>query len=262
MLRNLSELNLRLWKSVIRLYLSDPLTHVYLLHDLVYELDRMDVCFKTSGGDIVGYMLVWRGPRAVCIRLWGGAKSLVDRIPCNSEAIVVVYDRRLLEAVTKFLKSKGQLDVKEYLDMVVDEEGFKPYSVGRAVRLDARDEYHVGEFLELARASGWKINEEKARELLARRRYYGLFEEGGLVSIACAFFRMPEVWPIGNVYTHPDYRGKGYAKTVTTAVTRDTLLSGAKALLHVAEDNEPAIRVYKALGYRTISRKPWVFFNP
>lgn len=73
---------------------------------------------------------------------------------------------------------------------------------------------------------------------------------------------MPEVLPIGNVYTHPDYRGRGYAKTVTSAITGDALLSGARALLHVAEDNEPAIRVYRTLGYRTISRKPWVFFKP
>ncbi len=49
---------------------------------------------------------------------------------------------------------------------------------------------------------------------------------------------------------------------VTSAVTRDAVASGARALLHVSEANEPALRVYSALGYRAASRKPWVFFNP
>jgi len=146
--------------------------------------------------------------------------------------------------------------------MVADEESFKPYSVEMAVRLNARDSYHVEEFLRLAKMARWKIDEEVAKELLVKRRYYGLFKDERLVSIACAFFRMPEVWPIGNVYTYPDYRGRGYAKTVTSAITRDALQSGAKALLHVAEDNISAIHVYKALGYRTISKKPWIFFSP
>ena len=262
MLRSLSELDSRLWRSITKLYLTDPLTHVYLLYDLIYELDCTDVFFNVVGGSITGYLLVWRGPRAVCIYLWGRAEGLVDRIPCDSETIVVVQERRLLEPVVEFLRPRGKLKVKEHLDMVVDEEGFKPYSAGRAVKLDARDERHIVGFLELARMSGWKMNGGKARELLAKRRYYGLFDGGRLVSVACAFFRMPEVWPIGNVYTHPDYRGRGYAKTVTSAITRDALSSGAWALLQVAEDNEPAIRVYKALGYKMISKKPWIFFNP
>jgi len=154
MLRSLSELDSRLWKSIAKLYLSDPLTHVYLLYDLVYELDRTDACFEVVRGSVAGYLLVWKGPRVVCVRLWGRAKSLVDRIPCDSEAIVVVHDRSLLELVTNFLRLKGQLEVKEHLDMVVEEKEFKPYPAGRAVRLDARDERHVVGFLELARVSG------------------------------------------------------------------------------------------------------------
>ena len=114
-----SELDLRLWESVTKLYLGDPLTHAYLLYDLVYGLDRTD--------------------------------GLVDRIPCDGDAIVVVHDGGLLERVTKFLKPKGQLEVKEHLDMVVDEEEFKPYPAERAVRLDVGDECHVVGFLELAR---------------------------------------------------------------------------------------------------------------
>jgi len=74
-----------------------------------------------------------------------------------------------------------------------------------------------------------------------------------LVSIACAYLKMPEVWLIGDEFTHPNHGGRGYAKTAVA--------SGAKALLHVREDNKPAIKVYEALGYKEISRKQWIFIN-
>ncbi|HDD33548.1 MAG TPA: GNAT family N-acetyltransferase, partial [Thermofilaceae archaeon] len=83
-----------------------------------------------------------------------------------------------------------------------------------------------------------------------------------LVSIACAYLRLPEVWVVGDVYTHPAYRGRGYAKAATSAITSDAISAGAIAMLHVAEGNEPALRVYRALGYRVTGRKPWVFYSP
>jgi len=247
----------------VKLYINDPLTHVYLMYDAIYELDRTEVFFEVLEGGIVGYLFIWRGPRATCIHVWGGAENLVENTPYDDKAIVTVHNRELLDTVASFLKSKGGISVKEYLDMVVDEKSFKPYpSMETVVRLSAEDSRYVEEFLRLAGIAGWRINREVAKEFLAKRRYYGLFKDGRLVSIACAFFCMQEVWPIGNVFTHPEYRGRGYAKIVTSAITKDAIQSGAKALLHVAEDNTPAIRVYKALGYKTIARKPWIFYNP
>ncbi|MCD6278253.1 MAG: hypothetical protein J7J11_01075 [Desulfurococcales archaeon] len=55
--------------------------------------------------------------------------------------------------------------------------------------------------------------------------------------------------------------GEGTAKAVTSAITKDAVASGARALLHVREVNKPAIKVYEALGYKEISRKPWIFIN-
>ena len=262
MFKRISELDLELWKGILKLYMNDPLTHIYLLYDLIYELNNIDVLFKVSGNEIVGYLFTWKGPKTISVHVWGEVKELINNIQCDGESIIVIYNRKLLEPVIRFLKVKGKVEVKEYLDMVVDEKSFKPFSVEKVIRLNVENEHHVEEFLKLLHVSGWKATKEIVKELLTKRRYYGIFKEGKLVSIACAFFRMPEVWPIGNVYTHPNYRNRGYAKTVTSAITKDALQAGARALLHVAKDNAPAIRVYKALGYKEIMRKPWVFFNP
>lgn len=138
--------------------------------------------------------------------------------------------------------------------MAVGEEGFKPHSGPQAFRLTPR---HARQYAELR-----GVGEGEARWRLERWRYCGVFVGGELVSVACAYLRLPEVWIIGDVYTHPAHRGRGYAKAATTAVTRDAIASGATAMLHVAEDNEPAIRAYRALGYRTAARRPWIFYTP
>ncbi len=62
--RGVDGLDLGLWRAVVRLYRGDPLTHVFLLYDLIYELDRTDAYFKVSGCEVAGYLLVWRAPAA------------------------------------------------------------------------------------------------------------------------------------------------------------------------------------------------------
>jgi len=260
MLKRLGDFDYELWRSVTRLYAEDPLTHAYLLYDLVYELERTDAWFELLGEKVVGYVLIWRGPGRAGVHVWGELEDPAGLIPKNSDPVIVVHSVGLLNQLLAALR--GNARVEWYLDMVADERSFSPVRAKRAARLDARDERHVESFLKLARARGLSLTAEGARELLAKRRYYGVFEAGELVSVACAYLRLPEVWIVGDVYTLPEHRGRGYAKAATSAVTRDALASGARALLHVHEANRPAIRVYTALGYHAAARKPWVFFSP
>jgi ribosomal protein S18 acetylase RimI-like enzyme len=259
MLKRLVELDYGLYRSIARLYAMDPLTHAYLLYDLIYELERTDAWFEVRGGEVAGYVLVWRGPERAGVHVWGNLEDPARLVP-SSESIITVHSAGLLEPLLAALK--GSAKVEWYLDMVADERTFKPVGAERALKLDAHNDRHVEAFLELARARGLSLTAKEARELLAKRRYYGVFEAGALVSVACAYLRLPEVWIVGDVYTLPEHRNRGHAKAVTSAVTRDALASGAHALLHVHEVNKPAIRVYTALGYRAVARKPWVFVNP
>jgi ribosomal protein S18 acetylase RimI-like enzyme len=259
MLKRLVELDYGLYRSVTCLYAMDPLTHAYLLYDLIYELERTDAWFEVRGGEVAGYVLVWRGPERAGVHVWGNLEDPARLVP-SSESIITVHSAGLLEPLLAALK--GSAKVEWYLDMVADERTFKPVGAERALKLDAHNDRHVEAFLELARARGLSLTAKEARELLAKRRYYGVFEAGALVSVACAYLRLSEVWIVGDVYTLPEHRNRGHAKAVTSAVTRDALASGAHALLHVHEVNKPAIRVYTALGYRAVARKPWVFVNP
>ena len=255
------ELRYELWRSIAELYRREPLTHAYLLYDLVYELERVEAAFAVDRR-VRGYVLIWKGARRLGVHVWGDALNLLPLIPLKEEAVIQVYDASLLEPLLKTVGEGGEVQVRWYLDMVVSEEEFRPRYGPKVVRLKAGDIEHVRQYVNLKAAGGIAVEEEEAREVLGKYRYYGVFEEGRLASIACTYLRLPEVWVIGDVYTHPAYRGRGYAKAATSAITSDAISAGAIAMLHVAEGNEPALRVYRALGYRVTGRKPWVFYSP
>lgn len=88
---------------------------------------------------------------------------------------------------------------------------------------------------------------------IERSIYYGAYEDGDLVSIAGTHLVSPlnGIGMVGNVLTHPRYRGRGLAKRVTSAVTADLLDRGCTlAVLTAAAENMPAIRAYDSLGYQ------------
>ncbi len=54
---------------------------------------------------------------------------------------------------------------------------------------------------------------------------------------------------LGGIYTHPHYRAMGYGKTVLYRLCAETLSRGMRASLFVKKDNEPAILLYRSLGF-------------
>ena len=81
--------------------------------------------------------------------------------------------------------------------------------------------------------------------------YYGMRVNGQLVSAAGTHVVSPSarLAVVGNVLTHLDYRGRGFATAVTGAVTAELLRSCDQIVLNVRADNPPAINAYRRLGY-------------
>ncbi|HEV8403980.1 MAG TPA: GNAT family N-acetyltransferase [Candidatus Limnocylindrales bacterium] len=82
--------------------------------------------------------------------------------------------------------------------------------------------------------------------------YYGLRVNGHLVSAAGTHVvsGAARLAVVGNVLTHADYRGRGFATAVTGAVTADLLRTCDQVVLNVRADNPPALNAYRRLGYQ------------
>jgi len=86
--------------------------------------------------------------------------------------------------------------------------------------------------------------------------YFGVIDDGHLVSVAGTHVISPEegIAVVGNVFTHPLWRGRGYATLATGATTAFLLRQCRDVVLTVDAANTPAVRAYQRLGYRTDCR--------
>lgn len=80
-------------------------------------------------------------------------------------------------------------------------------------------------------------------------RYIGLREHGRLIAMAGERMQLDGYVEISAVCVDDDWRGKGFAARLVTALRDDIEGRGATPFLHVLTDNHAAIGLYERLGF-------------
>lgn len=262
----------RLREILSELCMDEPLSaHCYAIYYLIREPERTELLVLASGDDIESYALIWYGGRFTIqdvyeIHLWRPTSDVVSgiRVFPSKRADIQLYDNAPgdVEFVASHFRGLGfrRIRSEEFHDMICDRESFKPSPLeGLAVRLG---EAHAPLYRDLELERGIEIDLDEAREILREYTHYGVIVDDTLASIAASYVALPQIHVIGGVFTRREYRGRGYARAVVSALTREILASGALAGLHVEVDNKPAIRLYRGLGYRITKTRTWIFANP
>ncbi len=132
----------------------------------------------------------------------------------------------------------------------VDRERFQP-AAGEVRRLTGSEAFRINS---LYRSDGTPAF--YTADNIDQAVYYGAFEEGRMVAVAGTHVisAVDEIGVIGNVFTHPMYRGRGLGRLVTSAVTTEVLKSCREAVLSVDPANVAALRAYDVLGYQEVTR--------
>ena len=81
--------------------------------------------------------------------------------------------------------------------------------------------------------------------------YFGVFKKGELVAMAGERLALPGIREISAVCTHPEHTGNGYATALIQHLLRFHAEHGVRSFLHVAAENERAVRLYQHLGFVT-----------
>jgi len=79
--------------------------------------------------------------------------------------------------------------------------------------------------------------------------FFGIFHGTDLMAMAGQRLRLTTLVEVSGVCTHPDARGRGYARTVMARVMQEIFAEDKTPFLHVLAGNEGAIRVYRDLGF-------------
>lgn len=223
----------------------DRLYAAYALCDLDdREFDRTRWGVAFAGGTPIAVVLEYAGyaPQPLFVMGEAAGVTAILREAIRPRAAFVAMQTGHLAAVEAVYRvDPGPQMVR----MWVDAATFRPYpaTVTRLLPVEVGD---LNRLYQLG-FTAWL-----PPSAVADGVYYGLRVAGRLVSAAGTHVISSEarMGVVGNVMTHQDHRGRGYAKAVTSAVTAELLRSCDQVVLNVRADNPPALQAYRALGYR------------
>lgn len=77
-------------------------------------------------------------------------------------------------------------------------------------------------------------------------------QDGELVAKAEVMASTDKAALIGGVYTEPEHRGRGFSLACMSLLSQAILESGRKPCLNVSKENQPALHVYRSLGFKKL----------
>lgn len=233
-------------KGLLRSFLErDRLRAGYAVADLEErEFAKSRWGVASAGGEPIAVALEYGGLTPQPLFVMGDPDGIVAilRDVIKPRLAYLAADESLLPAVAGLYRiDAGPPMVR----MAVDRRTFQPVA-GPVQRLAPPDIVDLNRLYGLGFA-GWL-----PADSIANGVYYGVRIAGRLVAAAGTHVVSPEgrIAAVGNVMTHADFRGRGFAKQTTSAVTQELLRTCDDVVLNVRADNPPALAAYRALGYR------------
>jgi len=237
-------------RDLLRSFLErDRLRAAYAICDLEpREFARSKWGLAMQGGEPVAVVLEYGGltPQPLFAMGDGDAITAILREVIKPRLVYLATDESLLPSVARvYAIDPGP----QMLRMFVNRQMFRP-ALGPALRLSPVD------ILDLNRLYGLGFTGWLPAESVGHGVYYGVRVAGRLIAAAGTHVISPEgrLAAVGNVMTHADFRGRGFAKVTTSAVTQELLRTCDEVVLNVRYDNPPAIAAYRALGYAEHNR--------
>jgi len=226
---------------------SDPVRALYHLGDLdEYYFRRCRWYFANDGYHPITVILLYKTWGVTLLPLGEPAglrfflESRHDLLPDR------FYGVWMAEHDNVMGRSLAIPEKKPMNRMIVTPESFRPSPLdGRVIDLNRT---HVDSIHRLLQSYPDNFFEEYQ---LDTGYYRGIFDDGKLVSMAGIHTvnSKNRVAAIGNVVTDEAHRGQGLAQCVTSKLVSDLLSDHDLVGLNVSRNNEPAMRVYRRLGF-------------
>jgi ribosomal protein S18 acetylase RimI-like enzyme len=222
----------------------DRLFAAYAICDLEdREFGRTRWGIATEGTDAIAVGLEYGGPTPQPMFVMGrsdGIAAVLRDVIRPRIAYVAAMDASLPAVAQHYRLDPGPQMVR----MWVDRTTFVPLAspVERILPVEVGDLNHL---------YGLGFSAWIPSAAVAEGVYFGIRVNGRLVAAAGTHVvsRQAGLAVVGNVLTHAEHRGRGYAKATTSAVTNELLRYCDQVVLNVRADNPPAIAAYRYLGY-------------
>lgn len=232
-------------RTILRFLSRDRLYGAYAIGDLEPELfNQTEWIGAEKSGQLIAITLLFRGLKPAALFLMGandGINAIFKGGFQPEQVYLLCRPEHYLITEKYYVWSKRLLMWR----MVTDRERFQAVD-GDVIRLDTT---HIGQLVDLYGDEG---ADAFSPSQVPAGIFFGIFDGGQLVSAAGTHLISPayRLGAVGNIYTHPDHRGKGYGTQVTSAVVSELIGQRIEDIvLNVEQDNVPANRLYERLGF-------------
>ena len=179
----------------------------------------------------------------------GGVAAVFDQVRLPGSPVYLAIPERHLWDVSRRFTYEEPAAMRR---MQAHRSAFRPDAAccWRPTRLGPPNARRISALL--ARSDDLQLDEHQ----LGLGRYYGVEHGGDLIGVAGCHFLRPELETalIGNVMTHPAWRGRGVARACLTALLTAMFEDVPRVFLSVAERNVGAAKLYERMGFSTRGR--------
>lgn len=255
-----SDINYDLLTKIMELYHSAPTRHYELAYKLLHDISDTQAVFNMVSDRVLGYCLYYVLCDEPTIDVYGEISidehliPLIDRVGLEKYSITI--PEHVVHRYINDIREKLNIVRETVLNRMVSTRPPDIDTSGYDVVKLSKD--NLDEFNSLKRLGGVECSKDEAYRQLNEYLYLGIYIEDKLVSIGAAYVRLPEVWAIGGLYTHPEYRNLGLGTIISAELTRRAWWSGAKAVLKVEEENLPAFKIFTKTGYKVVGRERYL----
>jgi len=235
-------------EKVLERTLGKPELYAYVIYDIRKQINRTKIYLAVSDNKIEGFLLDYRDNGDIILDVHPfsvrAAEGLLNYIKENYSKALIFIDKRYELLLDKILK----LESKYYFySMSVKPKSFKPFILPGCTleKVECRPE---------SIPKKWKYVRDRIEDLLEG---YILKHKGTPVAFGGYRVAEPEVFMLGSIYVDKKHRGKGYGKTITSLLVNNAFKKTKTVCLWVNIENEPAIAVYKKLGFKVDSIIAW-----
>ncbi|HML23893.1 MAG TPA: GNAT family N-acetyltransferase [Aggregatilinea sp.] len=240
-------------RDAIRAFLAqDRALTAYALGDLDDAFWPQSTFYAAyHDGEIASIVLVYEGLDPAVLTAFGdpeGVRAIFDACALPGEIYYL-----FLPEMESILAARYDLPhMKREWRMVLDPGTFAPAPHHDLRRIEPDDVRALDDLYRHAADPGEAVMAFSPWQI-AHGCFYGVWEDDALIAAAGThvWSGAESVAAIGNVFTMPEYRGRGLASVCTSAVAQAALDAGLETVvLNVRTDNAPAIHVYEKLGFR------------
>lgn len=213
--------------------------------------DETDILLVVKEGQIDGMMLVYK-KRIVQLRgSLEATRLLLEHLDLEEVELQAPreHEQCILE---KYKPTKSH----ELMLMVLHKGEETIHTSHPVVKLNVSDAEQIEAIMKKAEPEFWgEITTDEIAVGMGSTNWVGIKLDGELVSI-CRTRLAEGVGHIVIVATHEAHRNKGYATSLVSHSVKSILKETSTAIINVLNDNQPAIRVYKKVGF-----KPYKIYN-